>query len=702
MVKKQINTKNKILLEIGTEPLPANFIPKALWQLKENCKNILSDNNIVSGEIEVYGTYRRLVLLVKNVEDLQKSHRIEIKGPSKEIAFDEDGKPTKAYFGFLKKTGSKESDIEIRKKGQNEYLYALKVEPARKVSLLLPKILKNIINSISCPKNMRWGKEYQFIRPIRWILALWDDKIIKFELAGIASSNITYGHQVLKPKPFKVQGISGYFKVLENNYVVLDPDRRKERIEKEFNRIAKLKGSCISCDDELLREVSNLTEYPDFLIGSFNKKFLSLPDEVLKISLKNGQKLFALQDKKEKILPLFLAVIDNKPSSSVKRKICANYESILEAKLKDSIFFLEQDTQESLIKKVAALKEIIFQRDLGSVLEKVERLKVLSGYISAKVKLSDDKKADVERCALLCKADLTTHMVQEFPSLQGTIGYKYALASGENKLVCRGILEHYLPKFQDDNLPKTITGSIVALADKLDTLTSCLSIGLVPTGSFDPYALRRSAHGLVRIILERKLSLSLEELLNKNLSLLKDKARIENEVVKKQVKEFLRQRFRQIVSQKTSKLDIIEAVLCANYDDFVDVQDRIEQLDKISKSKKFFESCKVVERTSNILKKAPEHLPSVNPKLFRETLEQKLMNIYNESRKNIEDLINKKEYKIATENYADAFFKPIHVFFDKVLVNVDNVKIRNNRLALMQSINRLYTERIADLSKVNF
>lgn len=701
-MKKENKDKNQILLEIGTEPLPAGFVYSAIKQLKTNARQILKNRGIICGEIESFDTNRRLVLLVKDVEKFQKAPEVEIRGPSKEIAFDDSNKPTRAFLGFLKKTGLKAIDIKIRKTDQGEYLFGLKKKPALKIDALLPEILKDIIDSIKCPKNMRWFRGYEFIRPIRWILAFWQDKVIKFEIAKVKSANITYGHQVIYQKPIKVKNTENYFNLLKKHYVLLDFNKRREFIEKGLNVLAHKCGGRLVSREELLEEVTNLVEFPDFLSGKFNKEFLSLPTEVLITVLKNGQKLFAVQDKNGKIMPFFIAVINNKTTSLVKSKICINYENILEAKLKDSIFFLKQDTKKPLASNVASLKDIIFHKDLGSMFEKVERIEALSKYIAGKLKLQAAEEKMIERCAFLSKADLTSNMVKEFPTLEGVVGYRYALISQEENSVARGILEHYLPRFQDDELPKDMIGCVVGLADRIDTLVSCFSIGLIPTGSLDPYALRRKAYGLVRILLDKEFSLSLEDLIDKSLELLKGKIKLKAEAVKREVKDFLCRRLKQILNSQNKRSDLIEAILTSDCDDFLDVVERLKELDKIFKSKKFFQSCKIVERTANILKKAPDELPEVNSNLLKETLEKQLLDIYNRTKKEIKSLLENKEYKLATELYADAFFQPVHIFFDKVLINVDNAKIRNNRLSLMRSINSLYTEKIADLSKVNF
>jgi glycyl-tRNA synthetase beta chain len=692
---------NNLLLEIGTEPLPASFIYSAIRQLKKNAQDILKSNNISFGSIETFDTYRRLVIYIKDVNELQNAKESEVRGPSKEIAYDENNKPTKALLGFLNKTGIKQIDIEVRKTSQGEYVFGVKKETARKVSDILPDLVNSLIASISCDKNMHWNKGVSFIRPIRWVMILWKQKPVSVEVAGIKSSNLTYAHQLLSPKPHKVKSEKDYFSYLKKNYVELDFNSRRDKIEKAIITLAaKCKGE-LSYDIDLLDELTNLCECPGFISGAFSKKYLSLPDEVLITSMKKGQKLFAVKDKNKKVMPVFLAVIDNRVSIKVANKICQNYEKVLEAKLNDSEFFLKQDTREPLSKNINKLKDIIFQKDLGSMYDKSQRLVYLSDFIAHQLGLTKDKIEKVKRCAFLAKADLVTDMVGEFPDLQGVVGSKYASRAKEEPLVCEGILEHYQPKSQDDDVPKSITGVIVSLADKLDNITSYFSLGLIPSGSYDPYALRRSALGIVRVILKKKISISMSLLINKSISLLAIKNDTRQIDLKESVHDFLNQRLRQVLLQEESDAELIESVITANSDDYLDVVERISQLKKIRQSKDFFECSKIVERTSNILKKAPKELPSVNQKLFKEELEKQLWAIFEKNHKDIRSLIEKKKYIQATEKYVNAFNQPVHVFFDKIMVNVDNAKVRNNRLSLMKEINQLYSASVADLSRIS-
>ncbi len=695
------NNINNILLEVGTEPLPAGFIYSAIKQLKKNAQELLKAYNITYGEIETHDTYRRLTIYIKNVDDLQQAKEVEIRGPSKEIAYDDNNKPTRALLGFLNKTGIKQIDILIKKTSQGDYVFGVKKEQASKVSDILPNFIKELIASINCDKNMRWNKGYSFIRPIRWIMVLWKQKPLVFELAGLKTSNVTYGHQILSPKAHKVKNEKDYFSYLKRNYVELDFHSRKQKIEKAVTSLAaKYKGE-LAHDVDLLDELTNLCECPGFIAGSFNKKYLSIPGEVLITSMKKGQKLFAVKDKSSKVMPVFLAVIDNKVSREVAKNICENYEKVLEAKLKDAEFFLSRDTREPLAKKVDKLKNIIFQKDLGSMYDKTERLINISDFIARHLGLDKNKTDKVRRCAYLVKADLVTDMVREFPALQGIIGSRYALKFKEEPLVSEGILEHYQPKSQDDNIPGSITGSIVSLADKLDNITAYFSVGLLPSGSYDPYALRRSALGVVRIILNKKMSISMNLLIDKSISLISVNNRTKAFELKAKIIDFLNLRLRQLLSQDEIESELIESVIMANCDNYVDIVERINQLKKIRQSKDFFECSKIVERTSNILKNVSRDLPSVSRKLFKEDLEKQLWDIFEKSNKDILALINKKKYIQATEKYVSAFSQPVHVFFEKIMVNVDNIKIRNNRLSLMKNINQLYAANIADLSRIS-
>jgi glycyl-tRNA synthetase beta chain len=548
---------------------------------------------------------------------------------------------------------------------------------------------------------MQWNKGLSFIRPIRWVLVIFNQKPLTFEIAGIQSSNITYGHQVLSPRAHKVKNEKEYFSYLKRNFVELNFLDRKKKIEKAINDLASKHKGGVAGDVALLDELTNLCECPGFISGGFDKKYLSLPDEVLITSMKKGQKIFAIKDNKGKVMPVFLAVIDNKASSKTAQGIKSNYEKVLEAKLNDSEFFLKQDTKEPLSKKVESLKDIIYQKDLGSMYEKVQRISDLAVFISEELKLPKEKIEKIKRCAFLSKADLVTDMVGEFPDLQGIVGGKYASMDKEENLVTQGIIEHYKPKSQDDEIPTSISGTIVSLADKLDNISSYFSVGLIPSGSYDPYALRRSALGIVRIILEKNLSLSISLLVKKSISQIKLSIKNKNSDLEFMLLDFLNQRLRQILIQDDVDNELTEAVITASSDNYINVIQRIKELIKIKQSKDFFDCSKIVERTSNILKKAPKELPKPNKKLFKEELEKQLWQIYEKNAKVIQDLIEKQKYIAATKKYAEAFSQPLHVFFDKIMVNVDNAKIRNNRLSLMNEINQLYAANIADLSKIS-
>jgi glycyl-tRNA synthetase beta chain len=700
-MKKTTNKPINLLIEIGVEPLPANFVYSAIKQLKKNFQEILKSNNIEYGDIETFDTYRRLVVFVKNISEYQKAKESELRGPSKEIAYDESNKPTKALLGFLNKTGIKQIDTEIRKTSQGEYVFGIKKEKSRKVSDILPEIIRELLSSINCDKNMQWNKGISFIRPIRWVMVLLNQKPLSFEIAGVQSNNITYGHQVLSPKPHKVKNEKDYFSYLKRSSVELNFLDRKQKIEKAINDLASKHKGGIAGDTALLDELTNLCECPGFVSGKFDKKYLSLPGEILITSMKKGQKLFAIKDNKGKVMPCFLAVIDNRASSKTAQGIKSNYEKVLEAKLNDSQFFLRQDTKEPLYKKVDGLKDIIFQKDLGSMYEKVQRISNLAVFISEELNLPKEKVEKIKRCAYLSKADLVTDMVGEFPDLQGIVGGKYASLDKEEHLVVQGIIEHYMPKSQDDEIPASVSGTVVSLADKLDNISSYFGVGLVPSGSYDPYALRRSALGIVRIILEKNLSLSISLLVKKSISQIKLSAKNKNTDLTLVILDFLNQRLRQLLIQDDVDSELTEAVIAANSDNYINVVRRIKELSKIKQSKDFFECSKIVERTSNILKKAPKELPRPNKKLFKEELEKQLWQIYEKNNQVIQDLIKNQKYAQATKKYAEAFSQPLHVFFDKIMVNVDNAKIRNNRLSLMKEINQLYAASIADLSKIS-
>lgn len=684
-----------LLLEIGCEELPASYILPALEGMRGQIEDSLKRNTISMGNIKTCGTPRRLILWVEGLSSRQND--INVAGPPIDVAYDARGKPTKALLSFLKARGSALSDIDKLATGKRVSVIKKGISTRK----LLPGILRQFIKSIQFPKQMRWeNPDVKFPRPIRWILCLYGEEVVNFKLGNLRSGRRTRGHRDLGARLVEVKNVDNYFKVLANRGVIPDPEARKARISSGLARLARNAGASREFDENLLNEVNYLVEHPKVFLGSFNQRYLKLPEEVLIASMSKYQRVFWLRNQAGKLIPKFLGVANTVKGNI--RLIRRNYENILEARLRDSLFFYNEDMELSLEKRVEELKGLIFLEGLGSVYEKVARLQRLSQLVTETLGLDEADRKKVRKVLRLAKADLTTHMVGEFPSLQGVMGREYAKAQGLDEAVAVGIYEHYLPRFSSDVLPKTMLGAIASISDKLDTIVGCFARGKQPSASFDPFALRRRAAGIVQIIIANEISISIGDLISRSIECYEEqmKGLSIKAFLRDDLKKFLKERFISVVSQEF-RYDIIDAVCQTEPDDIFDSFKRLRDLTDISQDPAAFEKARtVVERTHNILRGARFEVKDVNPGLFVESLEKELWRIYEDSRATIESFIKEKDYAKATMRYGEIFAGPIHNFFDKVLVNTPDERLCRNRMALMKAINRLYTQKVADLAKI--
>lgn len=672
------------LLEINTEELPAGYVKQALVSMKTAFKRELDAFHIgFNVRVSDYGTKNSLLCYIENLPLKQEEVSKEVLGPPKRIAFDEKGSPTKQAMGFAKNQGVKVKDLKIKKTPKGEYVVVEKKEKARSTKDILKEIAPRIVKNIYFPKTMRWDDSgMRFARPIESTLALFGDEIIDVVIDNIPQKKI-------KPSTPK-----RYLKTLGG---LIDWSIRKEKIKRLISEETKRLGADQDINEDLLEEVTFLVNCPSAFTGDFDKKFLSLPKDVLKASMAKHQRIFPVS-KNNKLINKFIAIIEGKKRNN--SKVRKNYENILEAKLKDSLFFLVEDTKKPLSENIFQLKDLIFHKDLGSIFEKIERLKQLCSFVCDR--LGDSSlKIDTERAAELSKADLVTHMVGEFPSLQGIMGREYALKSGEKKEVARAIGEHYLPQGINDCLPQSKSGAILGFCDKTDNMVGFLGIASEVSGSFDPFGIRRNALGFMRIILNKSWRIDLDELAQKAIELYGGKLKISSGDLKIKIANYIKDRIEFLMAREPGPalIDLRKAVLKTGHSDIVNTLERFKALKKIYEETYFKEAAKVVERTSNILKGAKkERIGEVNEDLFKEDLERTVWRTYLDSEDNIQGFIDKEEYREATREYARVFFKVLHDFFDKVLVNAEDRSLRLNRLAMMKSINRLYTERVADLA----
>ena len=698
-----------LLFEISTEEIPAGYIDPALNQMKTLFTGQAKKHHLEMHSIYSTGTPRRLTLFVQGLPQKQESVTEEIQGPSAAVAFDKAGNPTKAGLGFAKSQGVDIKDLQIKKTPKGEYCFATKKIEGHETLHILPDILITVIRNISFPKSMKWkGNDLFFARPIRSLLALFGDQVVPIEINGIKADRFIFGHPFLSGKKIEISEADWelYKKLLKQEHVVVDITERRETLRTKITQLMAPYGATID-DEELLDEVTNLVEYPNAIECSFDEEFLDIPADVIETSMKEHQRYFPIKKKKEKLLNKFIAVL-NRNESNADTAIQGN-ERVLKARLSDARFFWKEDRKTPLIKRVENLKNLAFLEKLGNYYDRTNRILKLSKYISTQLMLPHEEIELVKRAAELCKADLLTQMVGEFPSLQGIMGRGYAEWDGEEKPVAIAIAEHYMPRFATDNIPTSRIGAIVGLADKFDTISSCFALDLIPTGSQDPYSLRRHTYGIIRIIEEHGFALDIGEILYTALDLLplfeqKADSRYHPVILDKlvpKIKEFFKDRLFQINIERGYRYDLVNAALKAGigFDDIHNFSQRLKVISLISQEKWWPDLVTVVERTFNIGKKANSS-GSVNERILTEPEERKLWDVYKENDEAVRKLIGEKKYEEASRTYCNSFAKPVHAFFDRVFVNVEDENVRSNRLSLMKTINELYSQKIADLSEI--
>lgn len=689
-----------VILEIGTEEIPAQYMENALKDLNRLAKNYLEESRINYKEIKVYGTPRRLVLFIFHINEKQEDILQKIKGPAYSIAYNKDSQPQKPALKFAQSQRIDVDDLIVEDTEKGKYIFALKSKIGQPTINILSQIFSKIIKSIQFPKSMRWEeKSLRFIRPIRWILALYGKEIIRFNLNGLDSENITYGHRLLSPKKIRISSTQEYFRKIKKNYVIIDPKIRENIIRTDIKKIIKeINGEKI-INEKQLKEVIYLVEYPNAILGKYDKKYLELPKDVLTIVMEKHQKYFPVFKNKDELLPLFIVIINN--SKEYASKIIEGNENVLRARLEDAKFFYQEDQKIPLEKRVDKLKNVIFRENLGSLFDKTKRLELLCDYIADGLQVEPKVKKDLLRSAHLCKADLVTETVKEFPELQGIMGKEYAVLSGEREEVAEAIFEHYLPRFSGDRLPVTKSGMILGIADKVDTIIGCFVMGLAPTGSQDPYGLRRQSRGKIAIILKNNLEISLKDIIEKSLSLYKESVSVElkideNEIVS-QILSFLKQRLKNIFLEDGIRYDVIDAVLAVDSDgDVVDIKNRIKAIEELYNQPIFRKILNSSNRVLNLSKNNEE--TEIDQSLLKEKAELNLYHNYESIYPRTKEFISNKEYKKVFKLLGD-LCEPVDEFFDQVLVMDKDNNIRKNRIALIKKIGILFNQ-VADLSKI--
>jgi glycyl-tRNA synthetase beta chain len=683
----------ELLLEIGTEEIPAAFLPKALRDMEELILKALAESRIPCGEIRTMGTPRRLFLTAASVAERQEDRIVEKLGPARRVAFDAEGNPSPAALGFARGQGIPVSALETASTEKGEYVCARKKIVGEATETLLPTILTRLIAGIPFRKSMRWSDlEIRFARPIHWLLALYDGRVVPFRIGNIESGNISRGHRFMSSGSFPVVSLENYLAETRNHFVIADPDERKTIIREETEKAAAALGGRVLQDEALLETVAFLTEYPTVVCGSFDENYLKLPQEILVTTMISHQKYFPVLNDQGNLLPHFLTVSNTlaRDPAVVRR----GNEKVLRARLADARFFFEADRKIPLETRVLDLQKVVFHTLLGTSYEKVMRFRKLAGWIAGRIRPA--LAIRVDRAAFLAKADLDTQMVGEFAELQGIMGREYALLSGEDPIVARAIYEHYLPTGAGGELPETDEGAIVSIADKLDNICGFFGVGLIPTGTADPYALRRQALGVINIILKKSYPLALDGLIDESLSILGPLLKRPSGETKDAVLEFFRGRFENQLISQGHPYDVVDAVLANGIEDLVRSWEKIRAMEAFKSHPDFQPLAIAFKRVVNIIRDFQNG--AVDPAVFTDPEEINLHSAFLQIRQSVLTYIAGGDYSSALVEMA-RLREPVDAFFDAVLVMADEEKIRFNRLSLLEEISTLFHD-VADFSRI--
>jgi glycyl-tRNA synthetase beta chain len=674
-----------LLLEIGLEEVPARFVRGAMDQLKDKTEKWLQSSRLAYEDIRAYATPRRLAVAVYGLADRQEDVHEEVKGPSRKIALDENGGWSKAALGFSRSNGVQPEDLYFKEIGGAQYVFASKSSRGADTAALLPEALPALVTSLAFPKNMRWGsRELRYVRPIRWLVALHGSEIVPFEIAGVASGRTTRGHRVLG-READIPEPKAYVETLRAQSVIADVGERQAAIESGIRELARQRGWHIAVKDDLLEEVLFLVETPTVLAGSFDPAFLDIPQDVLITSMREHQRYFPVLDAAGKLLPHFVTV-RNGDSTSLD-VVAKGNEKVLRARLSDAKFFYEEDKKLAIPDALAKLENIVYHEELGTMAEKVRRVRAVADRLAERLGADGDVKRDVSRTADICKFDLVSQMVYEFPELQGIMGEDYARMAGEREAVARAINEHYSPRNAGDAPPASLVGAIVGIADKLDTIAGCFSIGIVPTGSQDPYALRRQAAGIVSTLLAHGMEIELDALFGIALDvhagrgLKRDAAEI-----RRDLEEFFALRIRNVLSEQGIRYDVSDAVLAAGFGDVRRTVLRAAALQARTTDdakEAFRPAVEAFNRVCNLAAKAETR--EVNPSLFAEPAEGALFDAWQGAHGRFAAAMAEARADEALEALS-SLSGTVAAYFEAVMVMAEDAAVRANRLAVLRRI----------------
>ncbi len=677
-------TKN-LLLEIGLEEIPAHIVTPSSQQLVQKTMAFLKENRLEHGEVIPFSTPRRLAVIVKDIAEKQEDIQESVKGPAKKIAQDAEGNWSKAAIGFARGQGATTDDIYFKSIKDVDYVYVDKFISGKTVNEILVGLDK-LITSLTFPVSMHWADHsFKYIRPFHWLTAMLDDEVIPFELLDIQTANTSRGHRFLGHDVTFADALA-YEETLESVFVIADSSKRKQMIVNQIEELIKANQWSVSMDEELLEEVNNLIEYPTAFYGSFDKKYLDLPEEVLITSMKDHQRYFGVRDSEGAVLPYFISVRNGNADHI--DTVARGNEKVLTARLDDGQFFFEEDQKLTIAACVERLKQVTFHEKIGSIYEKMNRVQAIAQLIGKQVGLNETELTNLKRASEIYKFDLVTNMVGEFPELQGIMGEKYALTQGETPAVAAAIREHYMPVSSEGELPKSSVGAVLAIADKLESVLSFFAVGMTPTGSNDPYALRRQTYGIVRIIESKNWSFPMESLKEAILSTPVIAQGVLFEGYKSstiEVVDFIKARIRQLLLAESIRHDVIDAALNSRQEDLLKLVEAGRIINRHLSEAVFKPTIEALTRVVNLASKGEELLEqdqlSVDPILFETNSEQELHDAFAKIEKTVNNENSKQSY-----NAFEQLQPLIEAFFNENMVMTDNEAVRNNRLALLMKI----------------
>ncbi|MDJ0792928.1 MAG: glycine--tRNA ligase subunit beta [Woeseiaceae bacterium] len=689
---------NDFLIEIGTEELPPKALRPLMEAFGENLTAGIDDARLAHGDVRAYASPRRLTVHVEKLAQQQDDREVEQKGPPVRVAFDDDGNPTPAATAFATKCGVSVEGLDRVETEKGEWLMFRLLEKGRTASELLPDIIERALAALPIPRRMRWGAgDAEFVRPVHWVLMLHGDDVIDATIMGLKTGRESRGHRYHSSGPIEIASPGEYLEKLEaDGYVIADFMRRRAMVSEGVDAAAEQAGGTIVDGESLFDEVAALVEWPVPIVGAFDEIYLELPREVVVSTLTGHQRYFPVADDNNKLLPHFVTVA-NLESADPEQVIEGN-ERVIRPRLADAAFFWDSDRKRTLASRQETLREVVYQRGLGTEFDRSTRIAKLGRWVAKKLKA--DAEA-VDRAAMLCKCDLVTGMVGEFPDLQGTMGRYYAIADGEPDNVADAIAEHYLPAFAGDALPVTETGQIVAVADKIDTLAGIFSIGKKPSGNRDPFKLRRAALGIVRILVECGLDIDLEKLIEKALKA-QPKSKLDRDELARELHTFICERLRNycLDRDKGLKPETFEAVMLRRPESLVDFDRRLAAVQTFARLEQAESLAAANKRIANILRQAGEPTGlTVNRKLLALEAEQALYNALENSREKVSPMLEQRRYAEILNELAD-LREPVDRFFDDVMVMVDEEDVRDNRLALLGELRALFLD-VADISRLS-